>query len=116
MSWIGLRPINQFTKSLHLSRWWSRRVTVLHCNSVSHGYANVTRRGLINMPREIITIQLGQCGNQGKTMSRKVYYVYISNTAWSKWASHSGNDYAQNMAASIRTEFLGGQTEVIEGT
>ena len=67
------------------------------------------------MPREIITLQLGQCGNQGETASRKVY-VYI-NATFFKWAPHSGNDYAQNMA-SIRMGFLrsGRQTKVIERT
>ena len=72
-------------------------------------------RDMIN-PHEKITLQLGQCGNQGETTSRKVY-VYINGTL-SKRAPHSGSDYAQNMASSIRMEFSrsGRQTEVIERT
>ena len=54
---------------------WHVSVTV--CVTVSHGYAHVTR-DLINiiMPREIITIQLGQCGNQGKNIAQHVCSMY----------------------------------------
>ena len=67
------------------------------------------------MPREIITLQLGQCGNQGETTLRMVYVCI--NATWFKWAPHSGNDYAQNMA-SIRMGFSrsGRRTKVIERT
>ena len=40
------------------------------------------------MPREIITLQLGQCGNQGELSHESLRLYVCIKTTWSKWAPH----------------------------
>ena len=63
--------------------------------------------------REIITLQLGQCGNQGETISLKGTFIY---TMYMKWAPYSGNDYAPQSMASVNKEFSRSGSSVLNIT
>lgn len=84
----------------------TRRTSIVNSHSITCG----------TMPREIVTVQLGQCGNQsGHLFTYDMSQKSLMTVYRVQWARYFGNAYVRNMASTRKVSLKNGPQKVETG-